>query len=1068
MVPAVGLSAPTSGAAPLARTFSMNRTPAQNVKARGQVRKKKTVSDMLKEIAAARSTQITIKKNTTALPEVAQQKRPTVMPMYEVKPPRSGDLFHDAGTDEEKLEQITDQGIEQLYKLSQQYNQSKNRGELWLRLAELYVEKSKYIEYRLQRDYDRKLELYFQKKAPQPKLNLSKSKEYNLKAIKLYEWFLRDFRNDPKTDQAMFFLGYNYVELEQVKKGIGFYEQLTKTYPNSSYVGEAHFALGEYYFDNDKWADALKSYSDVLKNRRARLYTFALYKIAWCQYRLSRVGQGLKTLEEVIRLSRGAQEDSQLAGKKVVNKIRLGSETLKDIVLFFADVGNYKNAREYFLHIGGDKAQYPMLEKLAFLYSDQGRREQSLFIFKQLLEYNPTAPKAFDYQYQIVTNFATSKDQRIYRDELYTWIDNYGPESVWAKANQGNKKLVEDAYHLRESTLRNYTLLLHKNAQNSQRKPDMIATRHAYTLYLEKFSDSPKSPEMHFFYAELIYAMGEYDVAGKEYRIVAEKEPKGKYFDLSVLNSLLSLEKALKNDDEIKQIVGDSLEPAPFGEAELAFIAAAQRYITVVPKGEKVVDVKFKIGRLHYVYNHFEDAIKIFRQIISQYPKTQFAVYSANLILDIYNLRKDYDNLSNEGLSLMKNKALTEQGFQADVKDLVEKASFKKALDLEVGKNYEGSAKAFATFAQNYPRSPLAISAAFNAGVNYERAHKFPEAIAMYSRVGHGGVGKGNDKVQNNSLLLLGRLYEQSGQYDKAAVQFEKYAKDNPHDKLTPDLYYNSAIIWEGQKEYSRAISDYQKYFERSRRHDKSLALYSIAQIHEKMGHSKAAQDGYNTYLNSGANDSEKIVEANFRIADIDSYRGRNSDAEKGYRKTVGSAKHFAGKGKPAGIVWAAEAKFKLTDAIYNDFQNVNIPHNPKKQSTAIQNKFGLLAKLGNNLAEVIKYDEGNMVIASLCRLGQANEHMYKALAGVPLPTDLNKEELESYRKKVEAELLGPQKQKALDNYVSAINKSYEINYYNKWTKIALDAMSKYQPAKYAAPLEVVTPQIRYDEMGMM
>jgi cellulose synthase operon protein C len=1027
---------------------------------------KKTVSDLLKEIAAARGTKANIKKGAVALPEIQKQRAPT-MPLFEVKPPRSGDLFREAGTDEEKLEQITDQGIEQLYKLSQKYSRSKSRGELWLRLAELYVEKSKYIEYRLQNEYDQKLKLYQDKKGPMPKLNLSKSREYNQKAITLYEYFLKDFPADPKVDQAMFFLGYNYVEMDQIKKGVDYYQQLTKKFPNSAYVAEAHFALGEYYFDNDKWAEAMKAYSDVLRNRRARLYTFALYKIAWCQYRMGRVGQGLKTLEEVIRLSRGPAESDRVEGRKTVSRIRLGSETLKDIVLFYGDVGNYRSAKDYFYQIGGEKAQNPMLEKLAYLYSDSGRREQATYIFKQLLEINPTAPKAFDYQYQIVTNYSTAKDQGTYRQELYAWIDSFGPDSAWAQANKTNPKLLEDAFVLRESTLRNYTLLLHKNAQNSQKKPDLLLARQAYQLYLGRFPDNPKSAEMHFFFGELLYSINDFENAAKEYRVVADKEPKGKYFETSVLNALLALEKLLKSDEEIKKTVGESLEPAPFGEAENAFIAAANRYIQYVPRGERIVDVRFKIARLHYAFNRFDEAIKLFKLIVAQHPKTQYAVYSANLILDIYNLRKDYDGLSREGLALMKNRTLTDQGFQTDVRDLVEKANFKKAQDLELQKNYEGSAKAFDFFATTYPRSPLALSATYNAGINYERAQKFPEAIAMYMKVSRAPPTKGSEKIKEKSSLLLGRLYEQTAQYDKAAAQFERYAKDNPKDKITPDLYFNAAIIWEGQKEFGKAISNYQKYYDTTRRRDRIGTLFTIAQIYEKMGSLKAAQDWYERFLNEGGGEPEKVMEAVFKIADINEKRDRRREAEKGYRNTIATAKSFAQKGKPAGLAWAAEAKFRLTETVYNDFVSIRLPANPVKLKAALEQKLALLARLSKDLAEVIKYDEGNMVIASLTKLGQAFDHLGKAILTAPLPKDLNKEELEAYKKALESQVVA-QQQKAVENYQAAIGKSYEINYYNKWTKTALDAMARYQPAKYAEPKEVVIPSTHFDDMGMM
>ena len=148
--------------------------------------------------------------------------------------------------------------INQAYKLTQQFKNSKRRGELWLRLAELYVEKSRLIEYRIQTAHDEALRKFQSGESKQrPKLDLGASQDYNKRAIQLYEWFLRDFPKDQKVDQALFFLGYNYFELTNEAKGKSYYEQLTQQFPDSPYVDESNFALGEFYFEKEKWKDAL-------------------------------------------------------------------------------------------------------------------------------------------------------------------------------------------------------------------------------------------------------------------------------------------------------------------------------------------------------------------------------------------------------------------------------------------------------------------------------------------------------------------------------------------------------------------------------------------------------------------------------------------------------------------------------------------------------------------------------------------------------------------------------------------------------------------------------------------
>ena len=208
--------------------------------------------------------------------------------MQVVKPPRNSE-FYEGNSKEVEYEKLLDKEISDLYKLSQQYRQSKNRGEIWLRLAERYKEKSKLIEFRKQAEYDRELKLYAdQKTKVKPHLDLKLAHDYNLKAIELYEWFIKDFPQDQKIDQALFFLGYHNFEVGRSQVGEGYYKRLVKSFPESEYVVESNFALGEYYFENEGWQSALENYQKVILRRRSRLLTFAYYKAAWCFYRLNR------------------------------------------------------------------------------------------------------------------------------------------------------------------------------------------------------------------------------------------------------------------------------------------------------------------------------------------------------------------------------------------------------------------------------------------------------------------------------------------------------------------------------------------------------------------------------------------------------------------------------------------------------------------------------------------------------------------------------------------------------------------------------------------------------------
>ena len=64
--------------------------------------------------------------------------------------------------------------------------------------------------------------------------------------------------------------------------------------------------------------------------------------------------------------------------------------------------------------------------------------------------------------------YISSGADKTFRSELYSWIENYGPDSVWAQANQRSPQLVAKATELIETTLRNYILQQHQTAQNSK------------------------------------------------------------------------------------------------------------------------------------------------------------------------------------------------------------------------------------------------------------------------------------------------------------------------------------------------------------------------------------------------------------------------------------------------------------------------------------------------------------------------------------------------------------------------------------------------------------------------
>jgi len=153
--------------APLGWAQARPQKKKQQVK---QKPKAQTVGQVLKMIQTdSRGQKVQLTKYKSVLPQAKEVLKAPAPPkdLRAVKPPRSQDLFQAAGDkdkDEVEFEKITDQSIRELYKITQRQRTSPNRGELWLRLAELYVEKARMVEYRKRDEFDKQFAEYDAKK----------------------------------------------------------------------------------------------------------------------------------------------------------------------------------------------------------------------------------------------------------------------------------------------------------------------------------------------------------------------------------------------------------------------------------------------------------------------------------------------------------------------------------------------------------------------------------------------------------------------------------------------------------------------------------------------------------------------------------------------------------------------------------------------------------------------------------------------------------------------------------------------------------------------------------------
>lgn len=992
----------------------------------------KTVGDVLKQMQKSNVIQQQ-KKRDLALPSSSTKfTSPTQRSQIDLKsvsPPQTNRIYSADNAKRKQLESIVDKGIQQLYSLVNRYQKSANRGELWLRLAELYVEKASFIEMAENAEFDYQSQLYRDKKrSTRPVLSFKASNAYLKKAIELYEYFLKDFPKDPKVDQALFFLGFSHTRLGAPAKGAAFYSNLLKGHPRSSYVQEAQFALAEYQFERSQFAEAFTNYRSAFQKKNARVYALSKYKGAWSLFRSGRYKPALDLIDGLIQ--EGIRETSKVSGLAEVNTGMLTKQILKDYIVFYGEAGSPKAAVGRFDKLFGKDA-FDQLVKLAYYYSDRGYKEQARATFTYLINKQPTNPQAFDWKYQIVTSYAYAAEDLIFRKELYGWVSNFGPSSSWAVANAADTELIKKSNDLRESTLRNYVLTQHKSAQVSRAKFAEESAVIGYRLYLQEFPTSEKADEMRFYLADILFESKQYKESAQEYMALIEK-PNFSLSDEAHFNLLLALEKNLPDDKTLAANVDKRTDKVPMGPEVQAFVTAGQKFVQTTKQKDKRTEVQYKVARLYYFHNIFEESDTRFMDVIESAPQSKMAEAAANLLLDSLNLRNDYEKLPLVAAKLAAMKGL-DPSIRKDVSKVAESAEFKRAESFVLAGKPDLAAASFSQIADKLPIGhDLRFKARYNAGVNHLLA---VQPVMAEQQIGlllkERAKGPSEVKLQEMACVELAKLKESQGKLNEAANYLLAAANLSPTPKASAPYILNAGLLQISWGLLDTAKKTFDKYLtiEKSQA-AKEQTLLRLARYAELVKDSRAPTF-YRNYIDSGAT-REGMIEAKFY-----SVRGRGPEVIKlatdpGLRKDP----------EINARIKTIQLKKRLSE-----FQGVSIPSNLQKQAAVVNSKLKELASIKKDIGDIIAINNKRGVVEALMLLGDLNLIMFRQLKAVRPPSNFSPEEKAQFLNQLSG-VAQPYQTEATQAYIKALERAQDLQVYGGLVLPAVDNFSTLDPTR--------------------
>ncbi len=888
--------------------------------------------------------------------------------------------------------------IQQVQKLIKRHKKTRLEPDLWFRLAELYMRRSKterFFEINRQSETVVSLVPVIVKKAS--------SRAAITDAIKTYEHIQRAFPSYHRMDLVMFNNAFARQHIGQSKEAEAIYWGLIKKYPSSELIPDSHLAIGELNFERKTFKHALDHFIAIEKYPHSRVYPYGLYKAGWTYYNLREPLAGIKKLEEVVAYGR------KIAAEGIDSRLDLRREALTDMTIFYEDVYASKDAFKYFEKQASELEVEPIIMKLSKIYERHSRWNDRDIILRDILAHRPKSEVIPEVYNELVWNYEHMKNKPAAVREMQAFSKLCKSNSDWMESRppapkvqaKGAEKYVPPYDHciemLRETSLRLAGKWLKTWKKNSSFPEFAEAAEKSFEIYLDDPGKGEEPNEARFAYAELLFQREKFRQASSEYARVSKAPAKGTISHDAGYAALLSLEKA----------VGEKWSDAD----EKNFHELAKSYVGSNPQGKFVLDVEFKIGMIAYEKSRYEEAAPIFLKLGDLFAKEEKGLKSQDLYLDILNIKKDYKGLKEYSASLMKKGVTPERSVALN--KIYQEAYFLQIQHLEENKAYAEALKEYRKFADENPKSALAEKALWNSFQLHfkilDYAGGADTGVVFYERYP-------NSKQAMDALLKTAQTYESMGQLSQAALVLEDLVKVDTKQSLkwkmlAADFYALSFQAGKARRLYSELRTQ-------GKADDQKQAFEKLVLLEKQQPNSQEYKVLLDQIVRNGVQPQASL--AHLQVVE-GLFEGKN------YERTFIEAKKILNMGGKASEYAKSRARFLQARILEEEFLAQSVKARPDRIGLVLALKTEKLEKAQDAYQSAIRYGDPKVAVQSLQRLSSLYTHYVQSLRSMPVPDGLTKQDEEMFKGEMDR-LAIPLEEKGVETMAQALQNAKKFN----------------------------------------
>ncbi len=897
----------------------------------------------------------------------------------------------------------------------------------------------------------------------------------------LYVRLIREYPGFRKLDTVRYLYAFSLREQGKSADAQAQFHAIITKHPRSTFVPDAWLAIGDHrFYGGNDWRGALDAYEQVLAHPTSDSYAMALFKSAWCHWKLGNTNDAIARFKQVLDQATARDTATDEAGKKRLADLR--EEALEYLVQVISEdeKNTPKDIYDFLASIDGAQYSRKVLVRLGEAYEAQTRYDKSVPTWRFLIALGERHVDAADYALHVFTGLRGANEIGPALDELGAIHTRYGPGSAWGKAHpEAATRASAEASGLLFELGRS----IHEGAQAAEKDtkvPDAeryaLAAR-AYGDFVARYPSSPNAVEVSYLTGDILFfKLGRSEGAGDAYLRVGESAPVGALHRDALLAAIGAYEKAMSAAPPAA-VVGDAkpdapVEPANDGAAaasdtgaataaigerattearytpvERKFVRATDLFSALFPADEQGGAVLFALGEFFHGRGDYDGAVQRYGKIVVEHPTDANAGTAGDRILESLGKAADYDNIEIWAGKLEGTTAFAAPEEQARLGRIIVDSLLKQG-DTLVERGYAGrGANYYLRVATEHPKHDKAPMALANAGAALERARRPHAATDAYERLSREYP---QSPFAADASLVMARVYENMGDYERAAQRYDGFIERYPKHTGRADALYNAGVLYEGLGEPKLAAARYASYAKQYGGEKDSLQVeLRVGVVQAEAGDHKAAAASLSRFVDRHGSAAEAI-EANMHLGKSLMATGKLKDADKALARAAKSGRTADGKGRIAG----AEARYLQGELIHREFEAAKLDPKPTKLGASLDRKAKLLAAAKDVYLDVLSYSTAEWTTAALFRIGESYESFARGLREYPIPEDLTAAQQDEYSEQLGTFALAFEEE-AIGAYKSGYQRAMELGIYNAYTRRIREALGRLSAQEYPPMAEI-------------